>query len=36
MVMGVPVFVCCDGCDEAALSKPEETLKKVEGLKKGK
>lgn len=36
IVMGVPVFVCCHGCDEAVLSKPEETLKKVEGLKKGK
>ncbi|MBO0697706.1 MAG: efflux RND transporter periplasmic adaptor subunit, partial [Zavarzinella sp.] len=36
MVMGVPVFVCCHGCDDAVLSKPQETLKKVEGLKKGK
>ena len=36
MVQGVPVFICCEGCDEAVLRKPGETLKKVEELKKGK
>jgi membrane fusion protein, copper/silver efflux system len=35
-VLGQTVFVCCEGCDEAAQEKPQETLKKVEGLKKGK
>lgn len=35
MVRGVPVFVCCKGCDEEALDKPDETLKKVDEFKKG-
>lgn len=35
MVKGQPVFVCCKGCDEEALDKPDETLRKVEEFKKG-
>jgi Cu(I)/Ag(I) efflux system membrane fusion protein len=35
-VLGQTVFVCCEGCDDAVQEKPEATLKKVEGLKKGK
>lgn len=33
MVKGRPVFVCCKGCDEEALDKPVETLKKVDARK---
>ena len=36
LVKGVPVFVCCKGCDEEALEKPDETLKKVDEFKAGK
>jgi hypothetical protein len=35
MVKGKPVFVCCQGCDEEALDKPDETLRKVEEFKAG-
>src|SRR5205823_439090 len=35
-VLGQTVFVCCDACDDAVQEKPQETLKKVEGLKKGR
>jgi membrane fusion protein, copper/silver efflux system len=35
MVKGQPVFVCCKGCDEEALDKPDETLRKVEQFRKG-
>jgi membrane fusion protein, copper/silver efflux system len=34
MVKGRPVFVCCQGCDEEALDKPDETLRKVDERKK--
>ena len=34
MVKGRPVFVCCKGCDEEALDKPDETLRKVDERKK--
>ncbi|HVK12912.1 MAG TPA: efflux RND transporter periplasmic adaptor subunit [Gemmataceae bacterium] len=34
-VKGQPVFVCCKGCDEEALDRPDETLRKVEQFKKG-
>jgi len=33
MIEGQPVFLCCDGCKEGALEKPQETLAKVEKLK---
>jgi membrane fusion protein, copper/silver efflux system len=33
MVRGRPVFVCCKGCDEEALDKPDETLRKVDERK---
>ena len=35
MVKGRPVFVCCKGCDEEALDKPDEMLRKVDEFKKG-
>lgn len=31
---GKPVFLCCSGCRKSALDKPQETLQKVEQLKK--
>jgi RND family efflux transporter MFP subunit len=34
MIKDQPVFVCCKGCDEEALEKPDETLKKVDQFKK--
>ncbi|MSR55299.1 MAG: efflux RND transporter periplasmic adaptor subunit [Gemmataceae bacterium] len=34
MVKGQPVFVCCKGCDDQVLEKPDEILRKVEQLKK--
>ncbi len=34
MIEGQPVFVCCEGCREDALSDPKATLSKVENLKK--
>jgi RND family efflux transporter MFP subunit len=33
-VKGQPVFVCCAECDQQALEKPDETLRKVEEFKK--
>jgi membrane fusion protein, copper/silver efflux system len=33
MVKGRPVFVCCKGCDEEALEKGEEMLRKVDERK---
>ena len=33
MIDGQPVFLCCAGCKEQALDKPEETLAKVDELK---
>jgi len=36
MVKGRPVFVCCKGCDEEALDKPDDTLRKVDERKKEK
>jgi Cu(I)/Ag(I) efflux system membrane fusion protein len=33
MVKGQPVFLCCSACVNKALSKPQETLAKVEELK---
>jgi Cu(I)/Ag(I) efflux system membrane fusion protein len=33
MVDGQPVFVCCEGCREEALSDPQVTLAKVQELK---
>src|SRR5205823_13608600 len=33
MVKGRPVFVCCKGCDQEALDKPDETLRKVDERK---
>src|SRR5262249_55948795 len=29
MIDGKPVFICCEGCRDEALAKPEETLKKL-------
>jgi len=36
MLNGTPVFVCCSGCDKAALKNPEETLRKVAEFKNKK
>ncbi|HKA08067.1 MAG TPA: efflux RND transporter periplasmic adaptor subunit, partial [Gemmataceae bacterium] len=33
-IKGQPVFVCCPECDQQALEKPDETLRKVEEFKK--
>lgn len=33
MIEGQAVFVCCAGCEKAALAKPQETLKRLEELK---
>jgi hypothetical protein len=33
MVKGQPVFLCCDGCEERALARPDRTLATVERLK---
>ena len=35
MIKGIPVFICCKGCKGAVEKEPDETLKKVEDLKKG-
>jgi multidrug efflux pump subunit AcrA (membrane-fusion protein) len=35
MVKGRPVFVCCKGCDEEALDKADEVLRKVDEFKQG-
>lgn len=35
ILKGQPIFVCCKGCDEEALEKPEEMIRKVEQFKKG-
>jgi hypothetical protein len=32
MLQGQPVFVCCDGCVDAALEKPTQTLARVKQL----
>jgi hypothetical protein len=32
-VKGKDVFLCCEGCREAALKDPDKTLKTVEKLK---
>ncbi len=32
-IEGQPVFLCCEGCKEAALANPKETLANVEQLK---
>lgn len=34
VISGQPVFICCQGCEKPALAKSQETLKKVEMLKK--
>jgi Cu(I)/Ag(I) efflux system membrane fusion protein len=34
MINGQAVFLCCQGCEEKANSHPEETLAKVEELKR--
>lgn len=34
MIEGQPVFLCCEGCREDALSDPKATLEKVAALKK--
>lgn len=34
MIDGKPVFICCEGCREEALAKPQETLQKLERLRK--
>ncbi|MGQ0634817.1 MAG: efflux RND transporter periplasmic adaptor subunit [Planctomycetaceae bacterium] len=34
MVSGQPVFLCCDGCRDAALAEPAQTLQQVDLLKK--
>lgn len=34
MIDGKPVFLCCDGCRETALEKPQETLKAAERLRR--
>ena len=36
MINGTPIFVCCSGCDKAALKNPEETLRKVAEFKNKK
>lgn len=36
MINSTPVFVCCSGCDKAALRNPEETLRKVAEFKNKK
>jgi hypothetical protein len=33
LVQGQPVFLCCEGCRERALSQPEHTLNKAKELK---
>jgi Cu(I)/Ag(I) efflux system membrane fusion protein len=33
-IKGHPVFLCCAGCVDEARSKPDETLKKVEDIKR--
>ena len=33
-IKGQTVFVCCPECDQQALEKPDETLRKVEEFKK--
>lgn len=33
-IEGQPVFICCNQCKEKALGKPQDTLRKVEALKK--
>jgi multidrug efflux pump subunit AcrA (membrane-fusion protein) len=33
MIRGRPVFLCCPGCEDDALEKPDETLAEVEKLK---
>ncbi|MCC7086727.1 MAG: efflux RND transporter periplasmic adaptor subunit [Pirellulales bacterium] len=33
-IEGVPVFICCNHCKQKALANPQETLKKVEELKR--
>jgi multidrug efflux pump subunit AcrA (membrane-fusion protein) len=33
MIKGQPVFLCCQGCEEEALERPDQTLAKVEKLK---
>jgi hypothetical protein len=30
MVKGRPVFVCCKGCDEEAVEKGDEVIRKVD------
>jgi hypothetical protein len=35
MVEGRPVFLCCEGCKEAALRDPQATLAAVSKLKQG-
>jgi hypothetical protein len=36
MIDGQPVFVCCNACSKQALASPQQTLAKVEELKKKK
>lgn len=33
IVKGQPVFVCCEGCSDSALEKPDDTLRAVKKLK---
>jgi hypothetical protein len=33
MVKGEPVFICCEGCEKAALKDPDKTLQTVKELK---
>ena len=34
LINGQPIFLCCEGCQEEAISHPEETLAKVERFKR--
>ena len=33
MIEGQPVFICCNGCEKAALAKPQAALKRLVELK---
>jgi hypothetical protein len=32
VINGEPVFICCDGCEQRARAKPEQTLATVKRL----
>jgi hypothetical protein len=36
MLKGQPVFLCCEGCEDEVRQHPDQTLAKVEQLKKAK